>query len=143
MYAQGPNFDTRQYRAWYPDRTTESTNGRPTRYRRVVPTVPHVTEFAAPVSHDPDVYDREAQVAGVRWAIVEYSPGASRRDWCSTPHSGYIISGSLTYRFEDDSNPLSIGAGEAFAIPSTPRHRGENSGTEPARLFLIDALPGA
>jgi mannose-6-phosphate isomerase-like protein (cupin superfamily) len=107
-------------------------------------TAPHAIEFsAAPVSHDPGVHDREADVAGIRWAVVEYTPGAGRREWCSTPHSGYIVSGSLTYRFEDDSTPLVIAAGEAFALPSTPRHRGENEGSEPARLFLIDALPGA
>jgi hypothetical protein len=31
---------------------------------------------AEPVSHDPGVFDREADVDGTRWALVEYSPGA-------------------------------------------------------------------
>jgi hypothetical protein len=26
-------------------------------------------------------------------------------------------------------------------LPPAPRHRGRNEGAEPARLFLIDALP--
>ena len=28
-----------------------------------------------PVSHDPGVMDRELEVDGTRWALVEYSPG--------------------------------------------------------------------
>ena len=96
---------------------------------------------AEPVSHDPGVFDREAAVAGTRWALVEYSPGSGRRDWCDTPHVGYIVGGTITYSFEDGRDPLVIGAGEAFALPTTPRHRGSNDAAEPARLFLIDALP--
>ena len=37
---------------------------------------------------------------------------------------------------------LLVGAGEGFLLPAGPRHRGTNTGAEPARLFLIDALPG-
>jgi quercetin dioxygenase-like cupin family protein len=95
------------------------------------------------VSHDPGVTDREAEVAGVRWGLVEYSPGAARRDWCDTPHAGYVVSGAITYSFEDDRDPLVIAAGEAFALPTAPRHRGANQGQQPARLFIIDALPGS
>jgi quercetin dioxygenase-like cupin family protein len=97
---------------------------------------------AAPVSHDPGVFDREADVAGTRWALVEYSPGSGRRDWCETPHAGYVVSGAITYSFEDGRDPLVVGPGEAFALPTAPRHRGTNQGDEPARLFIIDALPG-
>jgi quercetin dioxygenase-like cupin family protein len=96
-----------------------------------------------PVSHDPDVFDREVDVDGTRWALVEYSPGAGREDWCDVPHSGYVLSGEITYSFEDGSGPLALGAGEAFVLPTAPRHRGRNEGEEPARLFIIDALPGA
>jgi quercetin dioxygenase-like cupin family protein len=98
---------------------------------------------AEPVSHDPGVFDREAAVAGTRWALVEYSPGSGRRDWCDTPHTGYVVSGAITYRFEDGREALADGPGEAFALPASPRHRGTNEGEAPARLFLIDALPGA
>jgi quercetin dioxygenase-like cupin family protein len=98
---------------------------------------------AQAVSHDPGVSDREAVVAGTRWALVEYSPGAGRREWCDTPHSGYVVDGAITYRFDDGSDPLVIGPGGAFALPEQPRHRGTNEGEEPARLFIIDALPGA
>ena len=97
---------------------------------------------SAPVSHDSGVHDREADVDGTRWALVEYAPGAGRSEWCDTPHSGYVLSGSISYAFEDEREPLVLGAGEAFVLPSTPRHRGTNSEAEPARLFLIDALPG-
>ncbi len=98
---------------------------------------------AEAVSHDPGVFDREAEVADTRWALVEYSPGSGRREWCDTPHAGYVVSGRLAYSFEDGREPLMLGPGEAFALPAAPRHRGDNEGAEPARLFIIDSLPGA
>ena len=98
---------------------------------------------ADPVSHDPGVTDLELEVDGTRWAQVEYSPGQGREDWCDVPHAGYVVSGEITYSFEDDRPPLTVGAGEGFVLPPAPRHRGRNEGAEPARLFLIDALPGA
>jgi quercetin dioxygenase-like cupin family protein len=96
---------------------------------------------AEPVSHDQDVADREVDDGGVRWAIVEYQPGAGRADWCDTPHVGYVISGAIRYEFEDGREPLAIEAGEGFSLPPEPRHRGRNEGSDPVRLFLIDALP--
>jgi hypothetical protein len=59
-------------------------------------TEPRRVEIADPVSHDTDVYDREAQIDGTRWAHVEYAPGAGRADWCDTPHSGIVLSGTQT-----------------------------------------------
>ena len=97
---------------------------------------------AEAVSHDPGVHDREADLDGTRWALVEYAPGSGREEWCDTPHVGYVVSGAITYSFEDDREPLVIGPGEAFALPATPRHRGRNQGGEATRIFLIDALPG-
>jgi quercetin dioxygenase-like cupin family protein len=107
-------------------------------------TDPRAIDFAAaqPVSHDARVTDREVEVDGTRWALVEYSPGSGRDDWCDVPHSGYVVSGVITYSFDDGGGPLVVGAGEAFVLPPAPRHRGRNEGDEPARLFLIDALPG-
>jgi hypothetical protein len=107
-------------------------------------TEPRAIDFSAlpPVSHDAGVRDSEAEVAGTRWALVEYSSGSGRAEWCDTPHAGYVISGTLTYEFEDAREPLRLTAGEGFALPAAPPHRGRNEGTEPARLFLIDALPG-
>lgn len=99
-------------------------------------------DFSAlePVSHDTDVHDREADVDGTRWALVEYAPGAGRAEWCETPHSGIVLSGALTYAFENGREPLRLGPGDGFVLPEQPRHRGHNDGSEPARLFLIDAL---
>jgi hypothetical protein len=85
------------------------------------------------ISHDAGVLDREADVDGTRWALVEYAPGAGRQDWCDTPHSGFVVSGTLAYSFEDGR--------EAFALPEAPRHRGSNTGAEMTQLFIIDALP--
>jgi hypothetical protein len=105
---------------------------------------PRAIDFSGedPVSHDPGVADREAEIDGTRWAQVEYSPGSGREGWCDVPHAGYVVSGEITYDFEDGREPLSIAAGEGFALPTAPRHRGRNDGAEPARLFIIDALPG-
>ena len=97
----------------------------------------------APVSHDEGVLDREADVGGTRWALVEYSPGGGRADWCETPHAGVVLSGTLEYAFEDGRDSLVLSAGDGFALPETPRHRGHNPGGEPTRLFIIDALPRA
>jgi hypothetical protein len=96
---------------------------------------------ADPVSHDPGVTDLELEVDGTRWALVEYSPGEGREGWCDVPHAGYVVSGEITYSFEDGRDPLIVGMGEGFVLPPAPRHRGRNKGAEPARLFLIDALP--
>jgi len=107
-------------------------------------TDPRMVDFsgADPLSHDPGVLDREVEIEGTRWALVEYSPGEGREGWCDVPHAGYVISGEITYSFEDDRDPLIVGAGEGFALPRAPQHRGRNEGAVPARLFLIDALPG-
>jgi quercetin dioxygenase-like cupin family protein len=101
---------------------------------------PRKIEFGTPVSHDAGVLDSEAEVGGTRWALVEYAPGAGRAEWCETPHSGYVVGGELTYAFEDGRPPLVLRAGEAFALPEAPRHRGRNDGAEPVRLFIVDAL---
>jgi hypothetical protein len=106
-------------------------------------TEPRAIDFSAtqPVSHDAGVFDREAEVGGTRWALVEYSPGSGRPDWCDTPHAGFVASGSLAYDFEDGRDPLVLTSGDGFALPEAPRHRGRNDGAEPAWLFIIDALP--
>jgi quercetin dioxygenase-like cupin family protein len=97
---------------------------------------------ADPVSHDPGVADREVEIDGTRWALVEYSPGSGREGWCDVSHSGYVVSGAITYDFENGQEPLVIGEGEGFVLPPSPRHRGRNGGDEPTRLFIIDSLPG-
>jgi quercetin dioxygenase-like cupin family protein len=106
-------------------------------------TEPRAIDFSslAAAAHDVDVQDREADVDGTRWALVEYAPGSGRAGWCDTPHAGYVVGGGLTYDFEDGRAPLVLHAGDGFALPVAPRHRGRNAGSEPARLFIIDALP--
>jgi hypothetical protein len=103
---------------------------------------PLVLSFGgSPVEHDPDVRDVEHMVDGVRWAMVEYAPGAGRQEWCDSPHAGYLVSGELEYEFDDGSPPMRIAAAQAFRLPVSPAHRGRNPGSAPARLFIIDALP--
>jgi len=105
---------------------------------------PRAIDFSSadPVSHDPGVTDREVEIDGIRWALVEYSPGSGREGWCDVPHSGHVVSGAITYDFEDNREPLVIGEGESFVLPPSPGHRGRNESVEPARLFIIDSLPG-
>ena len=93
------------------------------------------------MEHDPNVRDIEQVIDGVRWALVEYAPKAGRADWCDSPHSGYMLSGELEYEFKDGSPGLRVATGQAFLLPTAPAHRGRNQGSEPARLFIIDALP--
>ena len=101
---------------------------------------PRVVSLGEPVEHDPGVHDREFVFNDVRWALVEYSPGSGREGWCTQPHMGYLIAGELEYSFEDDRPPLKLRTGDAFALPPWPAHAGRNHGSEPARLFIIDAL---
>jgi quercetin dioxygenase-like cupin family protein len=103
-------------------------------------TEPSVITFGGPVEHDANVRDHECMVNGVRWALVEYAPGSAREGWCTQPHMGYVIAGELEYSFEDGRAPLQLEAGNAFALPSRPGHAGHNHGSEPARIFIIDAL---
>jgi quercetin dioxygenase-like cupin family protein len=104
---------------------------------------PTVVAFGDPVEHDANVHDRECVLAGVRWALVEYAPGSGRDGWCTQPHMGYVISGKLEYRFEDGRPALELTPGDAFALPSRPGHAGRNNSSEPARIFIIDALASA
>lgn len=106
------------------------------------PPSPEVVSFdGAAAEHDPDVRDVERVIDGVRWALVEYAPRAGRREWCDSPHSGYVLGGELQYEFEDGSPEMTVAAGQAFRLPAAPAHRGRNRGSTPVRLFIIDALP--
>ena len=102
---------------------------------------PRLIELASqpPVSHDPNVADREQLVEGLRWALVEYAVQAGREEWCETPHVGYVVSGAISYEFEDGRDAIEVSTGQGFLLPSSPRHRGRNLGSAPARLFLIDS----
>jgi len=93
------------------------------------------------VFHDAGVEDRELAVEGTRWALVEYAAGSERAAWCDTPHCGYVVSGTVSYEFEDGRPALLAEAGSALLLPPAPRHRGSCPGPAPARLFLIDSLP--
>ena len=90
----------------------------------------------------PGIRAREADVAGSRWAVVEYAEDASRDEWCEQGHRGYVIEGEIEYQFDDESEPLRATEGEAFflppAAPGKGAHRGRNLSPGPTRLFLID-----
>jgi hypothetical protein len=90
----------------------------------------------------PGIRARETDVEGKRWAIVEYSEGVSREEWCDEGHRGYVISGKIEYEFDDGREPLRASEGEAFRLPPARlgdgAQRGRNRAPGPTRLFLID-----
>jgi hypothetical protein len=90
----------------------------------------------------PGIRAREAEVEGTRWAVVEYSQGASREDWCEEGHRGYVVAGAIEYEFDDGRAPLRASDSEAFRLPPVSvgegAHRGRNAANEPTRIFLID-----
>jgi quercetin dioxygenase-like cupin family protein len=111
-----------------------------------------VIAVAEPGSIDFRTLTREAEAPGIssqattvedaRWAMVDYEPGAARREWCEDGHRGLVVRGAVEYEFVDGRAPLRVGAGEAFRLPPGPAHRGRNVGDGAARLFLIDdAVP--
>jgi hypothetical protein len=90
----------------------------------------------------PGIRAREAELEDTCWAIVEYSQGASREDWCEDGHRGYVVAGAIEYEFDDGCAPLRASEGEAFLLPRASlgagAHRGRNVANEPTRIFLID-----
>jgi hypothetical protein len=90
----------------------------------------------------PGIRVREAELEGTRWAVVEYSQGTSREDWCEEGHRGYVVAGAIEYEFDDDRAPLRASEGEAFLLPPASlgegAHRGRNAANERTRIFLID-----
>ena len=90
----------------------------------------------------PGIRARETEVEGTRWAVVEYSQGASRVDWCEEGHKGYVVAGAIEYEFDDGRAPLRASEGEAFLLPPASlgegAHRGRNAANEPTRILLID-----
>jgi quercetin dioxygenase-like cupin family protein len=86
----------------------------------------------------PGVRARHTEIDGVRWAIVEYTPGGGRPEWCETAHVGYVLSGTIEYEFSDGRPPLVAAAGNAFTLPPGAAHRGRNRFADRARLLVID-----
>lgn len=85
-----------------------------------------------------DIRSRSARALGQRWAIVEYSAGAARLEWCLDGHRGYVLDGHIEYEFDDGSPPLHVRQGQGFFLAGGTGHRGRNPGGGTARLFLID-----
>jgi hypothetical protein len=85
-----------------------------------------------------DIRSRAAQAFGQRWAIVEYKPGATRTEWCTEGHRGYVLAGLIEYDFADGSPPLTVSERQGFYLAPGTGHRGRNPGTTTTRLFLID-----
>jgi hypothetical protein len=90
------------------------------------------------VQEAPGVRTCALEVAGQRWALVEYDPGAGRDEWCRAGHHAFVIHGGIHYEFEDGRTPLSAVAGQGFHLPAGIGHKGRNHHFERTRLFVID-----
>ena len=99
--------------------------------------IPLDTITAAPEA--PGITSSSQDVAGTRWAVVEYEPGVLREEFCEEGHSGYVLAGEVTYEFTSAGAPLHVSAGQGFTLPAGAggAHRGR-AGAGGARLFLID-----
>jgi hypothetical protein len=99
-------------------------------------------ELAGAISEPegPGIAGHHADVGGTRWALVTYEPGTLREEYCTEPHSGFVVRGAIAYEFEGRDERLELGAGDGFTLSPTP-HRGR-AGDEGVTLFLIDAEVG-
>ena len=86
----------------------------------------------------PGIRARAERAAGSRWAVVAYGAGASREEWCTDGHRGYVLEGSIEYEFEDGSPPLVLREGQGFLLGTDTGHRGRNLSEGTTRIFLID-----
>jgi hypothetical protein len=99
---------------------------------------PQQVSFDVPwVQEAEGVRARPATVGGARWAIVEYSPGHGRPEWCDVGHEGYVLSGEITYELASGGAVVAA-TGEGFLLTSEDAHRGFNHGSESAVLLVID-----
>lgn len=69
--------------------------------------------------------------------LLSFAPGFADTSWCARGHSGYVLSGRLT--FEMENALLEIGAGEGFVIDVGSLHRASNRGAEEVILFIVSS----
>jgi hypothetical protein len=65
-------------------------------------------------------------------------PGTPEADWCETGHSIFILSGRVSYRFDDHT--IIAGPGDMVHIPAGASHRHKPSvvGDEVAKYVLTE-----
>jgi hypothetical protein len=65
-------------------------------------------------------------------------PGTAEAAWCETGHSIFILSGRISYRFDD--HVIEAGPGDMLHIPAGPRHRHKPRvvGDETVRYVLTE-----
>jgi hypothetical protein len=86
----------------------------------------------------PGIRAKASHAAGSRWAIVEYGPGASRDEFCTDGHRGFVLDGSIEYEFDDGGAPLALRQGQGFVLAAGRGHRGRNTADGATTIFLID-----
>ena len=65
-------------------------------------------------------------------------PGTLEADWCETGHSIFILSGRISYRFDDHT--IEAGPGDMIHIPAGAKHRHKPRvmGSETVRYVLTE-----
>jgi Cupin domain len=65
-------------------------------------------------------------------------PGAPEADWCETGHSIFVLSGRISYRFNDHT--ITAGPGDMIHIPAgaSHRHKPRVVGDEVVRYVLTE-----
>jgi hypothetical protein len=78
---------------------------------------------------------------GIALRYQERAPdpeGTPEADWCETGHSIFILSGRISYRFDDHT--VNAGPGDMLHIPAGPAHRHKPRvvGSETVRYVLTE-----
>jgi hypothetical protein len=78
---------------------------------------------------------------GIALRYQERAPdptGAPEADWCETGHSIFILSGRISYRFDDHT--IEAGPGDMIHIPAgrSHRHKPRVVGTETVHYVLTE-----
>jgi hypothetical protein len=78
---------------------------------------------------------------GIALRYQERAPdpdGAPDPDWCETGHSIFILSGRISYQFDDHT--IEAGPGDMLHIPAGPKHRHKPrvTGAETVRYVLTE-----
>ena len=67
--------------------------------------------------------------------LLEFAPGFEDPNWCERGHIIYVLDGVLELRL--DHRTEQVCAGDACVIDPQTRHRANNPGRKPVRLFVV------
>jgi quercetin dioxygenase-like cupin family protein len=68
-------------------------------------------------------------------ALLEFASGFEDPNWCERGHVIYVLEGVLDLVLDDRTEQLQ--AGDACVVERNTRHRAQNRGHAPVRLFVV------